>query len=95
MLLCICLVFCQFRFGVAYKRVTYKKWLVCVQTFGFAFLGLKIHEISKLKKDLIGSTTGTTSGQTSTTNGQRMVRRVLRVDRRVLRVEKQVLRVEK
>ena len=33
-----------------------RKMPVCVQTFGFAFLGLKIREMPRLKKDLIKRT---------------------------------------
>ena len=50
--------FCQFQSGVAYKSVAYKKACMCsnVSIFGFAFLGLKIQEMSVLKKDLIKGT---------------------------------------
>ena len=47
--------FCQFQPGVGYKSVAYKKECICLNvcSFGFAFLALKIQEMSVLKKDLI------------------------------------------
>ena len=44
--------FCQFQPGVAYKSVAYKKSVYVFKRwfFGFAFLGLKIQEMSVLKK---------------------------------------------